>query len=119
LKNVPATNMFVTKGIPPTISEKTASRGYKKNFGTGFTSTLLSSQRTTTHQPQPPSGDRSRGNFPTLPGRTSQVKSSFGPSLIGPRACQNHRNGDQASGFRQTGRRHHLRGATPARLLPA
>jgi hypothetical protein len=54
LKNVPATNMFVTKGIPPTISKKTASRGYKKNFGTGFTSTLLSSQRTTTHPKRTP-----------------------------------------------------------------
>jgi hypothetical protein len=28
----------------------------------------LSSQRTTTHPPQPPTGDRSRGNSPTLPG---------------------------------------------------
>ncbi|MFE7875049.1 hypothetical protein ACFUYE_32475, partial [Micromonospora humida] len=56
LNRIPTTKVL-PKESQPTKPEDSASPGYK-TIGTGFTSTLLSSQRTTTHQPN----HRTNGN---------------------------------------------------------
>src|SRR6266487_1775255 len=76
LKKIPATTKLSPK--ESNQHQKRRQPGFKKYFGTGITSTLLSSQRTTTHQPQPEPTSRRRGNSLTLPARTTLVKSLSG-----------------------------------------
>ena len=89
-------------------------------FGTGLSSTLLSSQRTTTHRPetphrgapdpgyfvQPPAA-LAPGTFTTLPGGFCRVKPVFrGLSCANPFAGHHYSTGSRRAlrGFRQDGR---------------
>src|SRR4051794_24020283 len=49
-KNVPATNQICCQRNPSLIAPEEANQARVKLIGTGFTSTLLSSQRTTAHR---------------------------------------------------------------------
>src|SRR5262245_45029308 len=74
-----------------------------KNFGTGYKSTLLSSQRTTTHphsNHHQPGGDRSDGNSTNLPGRDLGVKSSSWTFSRGS-AVPRHGYANRSSGSRR------------------
>jgi hypothetical protein len=70
-KTIPATNQIVTKEKP--AKTRPAQTG-KTHFGTGITNTLLSSQKTTTHPPQPHTGPQP-GQLPhtTHLGRSRQA----------------------------------------------
>ena len=67
-KNTQKTRVQIAKGIP-TTTPKGNGTGSNKTWHWHIKNTLLSSQRTTTHQHQPTQAGRHRGNHPNLPDR--------------------------------------------------
>ena len=118
----------ITNQKPPPTWQKLA--GNQTNFGTGLSSTLLSSQRTNTHQQNHPhqAGNPTRairptrlppGNFSTLPGRLRVVKNYFQFLSHRPSFPALHQTAWRSvgRGVRQTGPlRHPKLGPAPCRL---